>query len=131
LNSAGNLHDYSGPSYAKEIMYEAVKAGVYVLGIRPVQAGALTDKIDRYLPKDHPEVIDYNKAFKIREISRELGVTTASLAYHYALSMENPSTIVLGVKNRQELNECIQVEKLGKMDSNLMKRLNKIVSNIE
>ena len=47
LNSAGNLHYYSGPSYAREIMNKAVKSGVHVLGIRPVQAGALTDKIDR------------------------------------------------------------------------------------
>ena len=130
LNSAGNLHYFSGPSHAREIMEQAVKSGVYVLGIRPVQAGALTDKIDRKLPINHPEVIDYNKVSKIREISKELGVSTASLAHHYALSMNDPSTIVLGVKNRKELSECIEVEKLGKMDSDLIKHIDKIVSNI-
>lgn len=131
LNSAGNLHYFTGPSYAREIMSEAIKAGVYVLGIRPVQAGALTDKIDRKLPINHPEVIDYNKVSKIREFSKELGVSTASLAHHYALSMNDPSTIVLGVKNRKELSECIEVEKLGEMESDMIKLLDAIISDIK
>ena len=130
LNSAGNLHYFSGPSYSREIIQEAVKAGVYVLGIRPVQAGALTDKIDRDLPLDHPESIDYIKASKIRDIAKELGVSTASLAHHYALSINGPSTIVLGVKNRKELNECIEVEQFGNMQPSMIKRLDNIIATL-
>lgn len=130
LNSAGNLHYYSGPSYAREIMNKAVKSGVHVLGIRPVQAGALTDKIDRKLPANHPEMIDYQNVSEIRELSKELGITTAALAHHYSLSMSDASTIVLGVKNRKELRECIEVEKLGKMQSSMIKRLDDIISNL-
>ena len=44
--------------------------------------------------------------------------------------MSDASTIVLGVKNRKELRECIEVEKLGKMQSSMIKRLDDIISNL-
>ena len=67
---------------------------------------------------------------EIRELSKELGITTAALAHHYSLSMSDASTIVLGVKNRKELRECIEVEKLGKMQPSMIKRLDDIISNL-
>ena len=75
-------------------------------------------------------MIDYQNVSEIRELSKELGITTAALAHHYSLSMSDASTIVLGVKNRKELRECIEVEKLGKMQSSMIKRLDDIISNL-
>ena len=83
------------------------------MGIRAVQAGALTDELDREVPHDHPEMIDYKRASGFRRLAAELGVSAASLAHRYALSMDGVSTVVLGVKNCEELEECLQAEKSG------------------
>ena len=37
----------------------------------------------------------------------------ASLAHRYALSMRDVSSVILGVKNRKELIECIEAEERG------------------
>src|SRR3954468_13389745 len=79
---------------------------VGVMGIRAVQAGALTAAIDRPLPTDHPEVRDYERAAGFRRLAAELGEDSAILAHRYALSLD-VDTLVLGVKNRQELAGCV------------------------
>ena len=107
LDSTGELKYYDGPTRAREIIAASNAAGAGVLGIRPVQGGALTDAIDRALPPDHGVVVDYNKAGKFRALARELGMSAAALAHRYALDMEGVDTVVLGCKNRAELLECI------------------------
>ena len=69
------------------------------MGIRAVQAGALTAAIDRPLAEDHPEMRDYARAqgFPAR-LASELNVNPAVLAHRYALSLA-VDTLVLGVKN--------------------------------
>ena len=71
--------------------------GVGVIGIRAVQAGALTAAIDRPLPDDHPEVRDYERAAGFRRLATELGQDPAVLAHRYALSLDIV-TLVLGVE---------------------------------
>ena len=51
LNSPGELKYFAGPSRAREIIATSKSAGAGVLGIRPVQGGALTDTLDRALPR--------------------------------------------------------------------------------
>ena len=70
------------------------------MGIRVVQAGALADTIDRDLPDDHPETLDFHRADAFRAMAREFGCSAAHLAHRYALSMADVDTVVLGVKNR-------------------------------
>ena len=77
------------------------------MGIRAVQAGALTSKVDRPLPPGHPEMRDYARAAGFRQLAAGLGTTAPALAHRYALSLDI-DTLVLGVKNRQELAECVQ-----------------------
>ena len=84
-------------------------------GIRAVAAGSLCDKIDRDVPIDSPTQIDYFKATKIREYAKKKGVSTAYLMHRYAISMPYVTTIILGVKNLDELNECLLAEKHGKL----------------
>ena len=97
------------------------------MGIRAVQAGALTSGFDRQLPDDHPDIADYRRAEPFRELSRELGESPAALAHRYALSMEGISTVVLGVKNRTELRECIEAEARGPLDPELVSRIDAAV----
>src|SRR5215472_14067839 len=47
-----------------------------------------------------------------RRLAAEFGVTPAALAHRYALSLDI-DTLVLGVKNRQELAECVAAVEAG------------------
>jgi hypothetical protein len=69
------------------------------MGIRAVQAGALTSAIDRPLPGDHPEMEDFARAAGFRRLAQKLEVSPAVLAHRYGLSLDI-DTLVPGVKNR-------------------------------
>ena len=127
LDSPGNTKRFDGPAVPREIIVAARRQGVGVMGIRAVQAGALTDSFDRDLPEDHPEMDDYRRAAPFRALAKELGESPASLAHRYALSMEGVSTVVLGVKNREELRECVAAESRGPLDPELIGRIDAAV----
>ena len=93
------------------------------MGIRAVQAGALTDAIDRTLPEGHKELADYARAAPFRAVAADLDQSAAYLAHRSTLSMEGVSTVVLGVKNREELRECIAAEAAGPLNSARMARI--------
>ena len=97
------------------------------MGIRAVQAGALTDALDRPLADDHPEVADFNRAAPFRAIAKGLGESAAALAHRYSLSMQGVDTVVLGVKNRQELRECVEAEARGPLGAELIQRIDQAV----
>ncbi len=123
LDSAGSLTFTPGPRKPREIMAKAKANGVGVMGIRAVQAGALTDKIDRALPADHAEVVDYCKAAAYRALAKELGMSAADLGHRYALSMPNVDTVVLGIKNREELRQCLAAAEAGPLSADVMARV--------
>jgi aryl-alcohol dehydrogenase-like predicted oxidoreductase len=92
------------------------------MGIRAVQAGALTAAIDRPLPADHAETRDYQLAAPFRQICSELGANPAVIAHRYALSLDI-DTLVLGVKNRRELAECVAAAEAGPLPRDLIARI--------
>ena len=128
LDSAGGLS--MGVPRHRELIARANQRGVGVMGIRAVQAGALTDSLDRPLPDEHPEIQDFHRAAPFRMLAREVGESPASLAHRYALTMPGISTVVLGVKNRAELQECLEAEKLGPLSDDLMARIDAAVGRI-
>ena len=99
---------------------------VGVMGIRAVQAGALTSAIDRLLPVDHSEMRDFARAAGFRRLAEQMGFTPAALAHRYALSLDI-NTLVLGVKNRQELTECVTAADAGPLPPDLMARIDAVV----
>ncbi len=123
LDSPGALKRYDAPARPRDVIAAAVARGVGVMGIRAVQAGALTDAFDRELPYDHLDMADYRRSGPFRDLARELGESPASLAHRYALSMEGVSTVVLGVKNRRELRECVEAEAKGPLSTELVARI--------
>jgi aryl-alcohol dehydrogenase-like predicted oxidoreductase len=127
LDSPGGLKFYEGPTRPREIMAAARARGIGIMGIRAVQAGALTAAIDRDLPADHPEVLDYARAAGFRKLCAELGENPAVLAHRYALSLPI-DTLVLGVKNRAELAECVAAAKAGPLPADLMARVDASVA---
>ena len=70
---------------------------------------------------------DYRRAAPFRALAKEMGESTAALAHRYALSMEGVSTVVLGVKNRDELRECVAAESSGPLAPELMGRIDAAV----
>jgi aryl-alcohol dehydrogenase-like predicted oxidoreductase len=127
LDSPGGLKFFHGPAKPRAIMAAARANGVGVMGIRAVQAGALTAAIDRPLPDDHPEVLDYQRAAGFRALCAELGENPAVIAHRYALALDI-DTLVLGVKNRRELSECVAAAAAGPLPAELMARIDATLS---
>ena len=126
LDSPGAIRRFSEAAIPREIIAAAKAQRVGVMGIRAVQAGALTAAIDRPLKGSHPEAADYRRAGPFRALCAELGLDPALLAHRYALDMAGVDTVVLGVKNRAELVQCIEAEALGPLPVDLMVRLEEL-----
>ena len=113
LNSAGAI-GYVDKAYDPNIILKAAQeSDIPILGIRAVQAGALTSQMDREPHKsgrDVKDFEDYVRAEPFREFAKEYGATPSHLAHRYALSIDKISSIILGVKNRKELLECLDAE---------------------
>ena len=116
------------PRRPREIIEAAHLRGSAVMGIRAVQAGALTDALDRDLPPEDPTARAYRHAAPFRALARELGESTAGLAHRYALSMDGIDTVVLGVKNRRELRDCIEAEARGKLPADVVAAIDALAS---
>ena len=124
LESAGAL-DYSDPSQDAEATRQAaVDAGVGVLGIRLVQAGALTAAMDRP-PRgnDERDFEDYQRAQWFRDLAQRLNAPPAVLAYRYGLSDERVDSMILGIKNRAELGDCLEALRAGPLSASEMQEI--------
>ena len=128
LDSGGGLDRSPEKSNPRKAIEVAHNNNVRVMGIRAVQAGALTDKIDRRLPNDHSETLDYAKAAPFRTLAKEFGTSPAILAHRYTLSMKNVDTVVLGVKNQNELQECLDAELSGNLTPSEIKAIDDCIS---
>ena len=127
LDSPGGMKSFEEEARPREILATAATRGVGVMGIRAVQAGALTSALDRPLTDDHPEMADFRRAAPFRALCAELGESPAALAHRYALSMPGVATVVLGVKDRVELRECVEAERRGRLDAGLVARIDAAV----
>jgi aryl-alcohol dehydrogenase-like predicted oxidoreductase len=97
----------------EELLQGAADADVAVMAIRAAAAGALADQLDRELAPDQPAAVDYARAEPFRRLAADLGESAASLAHRYVLSVPQVATVVLGVKNRAELAECVAAQQRG------------------
>ena len=128
LDSPGET--YEEPARPREIIATAQQRGVGVMGVRALGRAALTDVLDKVVPEDHPIMQDYKRTAPVRALARELGESAASLACRYVLSMEGISTVVVGVKNREELREAIEAEAKGPLDSELIAKIDAAVGRV-
>jgi aryl-alcohol dehydrogenase-like predicted oxidoreductase len=116
MDSPGALNRWGTPPRPREIIAAAKAAGVGVMGIRAVQAGALTHVIDRTLSANYPDQKDYDRAAPFRALCANWGEDPAVVAHRYALGIEGVDTLVLGVKNRAELQQCLDAEAAGPLE---------------
>ncbi len=129
LNSNGAIGYISKKPNPNLILEECQNKNIPILAIRAVQAGALTSSMDR---KPNPSGLDkadfddFDKALPFRELSERWGESPASLAHRYALSIEKVSSVILGIKNREELKECVFAEEKGKLNGDQINELKKL-----
>ncbi|WP_430780017.1 aldo/keto reductase [Actinoplanes sp. G11-F43] len=107
------IHGDSAQPGNAALLSAAQAASVNVIAIRAVAAGSLTSALDRSVPATHPAAVDFARAEPFRKLAAELGESPAALAHRYALSVPGVATVVLGVKNRVELAECLDAEARG------------------
>ncbi|GAA0576870.1 hypothetical protein GCM10010172_72050 [Paractinoplanes ferrugineus] len=114
LDMSGDMWPWGDvPTANDEIRRTANDNDIAVIAIRAVAAGSLTSALDRAVAPDHPAAVDFARAEPFRKLAAEMGETPASLAHRYALSTPGVATVVLGVKNRAELAECLAAEARG------------------
>ena len=134
LNSIGAIGYISETNNPNKILEECQKKDIPILAIRAVQAGALTSSMDREpnsLGFDEADFRDFEKALPFRKFAEEISETPASLAHRYALGIDQVGSVILGVKNRKELIECIEAEEKGLLDEDVMSNLEKLFKNME
>ncbi|MBS0412647.1 MAG: aldo/keto reductase [Proteobacteria bacterium] len=117
LDSAGDMRSYAEPAEPRTIIAAAKAQGVGVMGIRAVQAGALTAALDRELHPKSADLADYGRAAPFRALCAAWGEDPAVIAHRYALGLDGVDTLVLGVKNRAELRQCLAAEAAGPLDA--------------
>lgn len=132
LNSAGAIGYVSEVFNPKAILLECQQRDIPILAIRAVQAGALTSSMDR-LPHssgfDQSDFQDFEKAKSFRDLAHDWGESPASLAHRYALSAAGVASVILGVKNRKELNECVEAEVKGILSKNEIQQIDGCLEN--
>lgn len=116
LDSPGSLTGGAPGPRPRDIIAAAGAAGVGVMGIRAVQAGALTARFDRELEAGHPDLPDYDRAAPFRELCAAWGEDPSDVAHRYALHLDGVDTLILGVKNREELRAALALEAAGPLD---------------
>ncbi len=122
-DAVGNMQSYDEPSEPRTLIARAKSEGIGVMGIRAVAAGSLTPAIDRDLPDDEATVVDFNRAADFRALCAEMGEDPSIVAHRYALGMDGIDTVVLGVKNRAELAQCVEAADRGPLDPETVSKI--------
>ena len=127
LDSPGNMAISDEPADPRSVINTARNAGVGVMGIRALAAGARATSIDRDVRSHSAEAKDFERAAAFRTLAADDGLQPAALAHRYALSMSGVDTVVLGVKNRAELKECLQAEAAPRLSESEMAEIDAIL----
>jgi aryl-alcohol dehydrogenase-like predicted oxidoreductase len=115
LDSPGEMNGTGLAPQPRTVIAAAQANGVGVMGVRAVQAGALTSGLDR--ADNSPTAEDFRRAAPYRALCEQWGEDPAIVAHRYALGIEGVDTLVLGVKNVAELDAALLAERRGPLDA--------------
>ena len=128
IDSPGSMAITNEPPDPRGVIAAAKHNNVGVMGIRAVAAGSLTGRIDRSVKENSAEALDFDRAGRFRQLAADLHTTPAKLAHQYALTMDGVDTVVLGVKNRAELLECIEAEAQANLSAEVVALIDQTVA---
>lgn len=114
LDSPGEMNGTGLAPRPRDVIAAAKAHGVGVMGVRAVQAGALTAGLDRL--EQSATTRDFERAEPYRALCARWGEDPAIVAYRYALGIAGVDTLVLGVKNRAELDQAADAERAGPLE---------------
>jgi aryl-alcohol dehydrogenase-like predicted oxidoreductase len=126
LGSAGAIDEPDVSPRHREIVAAAARRGVGILGVRTLQAGALTTRAPE-VPSGHPDLRDFTRAAPFRALAAELDEDPALLAHRYALAVPGVSSIILGVRDRTELAVGLLAAEQGPLAEELVSRIDAVV----
>ena len=115
LDSPGEMNGTGLAPRPRTVIAAAQANGVGVMGVRAVQAGALTSGLDR--ADASPTAADFRRAEPYRALCAQWGEDPAIVAHRYALGIEGVDTLVLGVKNVAELDQALVAERQGPLEA--------------
>ncbi len=121
LDSPGEMNGTGLAPRPRDVIAAAVAAGVGVMGVRAVQAGALTTSLDR--ADESPTASDFRRAEPYRALCREWGEDPAVVAHRHALGIAGVDTLVLGVKNVAELEQALLAESQGPLEADQVRQI--------
>lgn len=131
MDSAGDMRRYEEPPEPRNIIRTAKANGVGVLGIRAVATGALTAQLDRPLPTEDETYKDFERAAPYRALCADLGEDPALLAHRYAVAMDGVDTVILGVKNREELQGVVDAVNMAPLEDGLRAKIDALRLNFQ
>ena len=129
LDSPGSMRLARETPNPRAVIRAAQENGVGVMGIRAASSGSLCGAIDRPVAPDSIEQREFDRAAGFRSLANELGTDPAVLAHRYALDLEGVDTVVLGVKNRTELQQCVEAAAAPPLDPELIARIDATVGD--
>lgn len=115
LDSPGEMNGTGLAPQPRSVIAAAKAAGVGVMGVRAVQAGALTSGLDR--ADNSPTAADFRRAAPYRDLCAAWGEDPSIVAHRYALGIAGVDTLVLGVKNVAELDAALVAERRGLLEA--------------
>ena len=115
LDSPGEMNGTGLAPQPRLVIAAAKAAGVGVMGVRAVQAGALTSGLDR--ADNSPTAADFRRAAPYRDLCAAWGEDPSIVAHRYALGIAGVDTLVLGVKNVAELDAALVAERRGLLEA--------------
>lgn len=116
LNSAGDMCPGAEEVDNRTLASTAAGSGVGVMGIRVLQAGALSPRLDRPVGNADAVSRDHRRAGPFLKLCAEWGEDPVETAYRYVLAMPSVSTLVTGPKNRAELRDALRAQERGALD---------------
>lgn len=127
LDSPGDLARFDGPPRPRELISAASENGVGVFGIRVLQAGALTQGFDRPVKRNSVNFKDFIRAEPFRKLCAYWHEDPADTALRYVLNMTGVDVVVLGPKNRYELNQTLTAFQRGPLEAERMSEIDRVI----
>lgn len=116
-------HRFQRSGVCKEA--EAKGVGLFVRSVY-LQGLVLMPRTE--IPSDLAGVIPARHRLEV--LARESGMTMAELALRYAISMEEVTSILVGVDSVEQLQQNIKIFSKGSLDASMLRSINEAVPNL-